>query len=189
MVKPVDQLTLYLGYVGSPEQSDITPNVATAVGSPAAPGALTDLGTEGKWRHLVDVVVDFNPTKELRFLLNGDFRAEDGLANPGPGGGTHSASALGANLVIRYSFSDAFYASLRGEIFHDEHGDLLGTAQKTDAEDGTLTLAYGIGNHLALMLDGRIDIFDNPYFYKGSSLTDTTKTQFTTTLGVIASTK
>ena len=66
---------------------------------------------------------------------------------------------------------------------------MLLTGQTTDAEDGTLPLSYGIGNHLALMLDNRLDAFDNAYFYQGSSMGNTTKAQFTSTLGVIASTK
>jgi hypothetical protein len=180
MIKPADTLTLYLGYVGSPEQPDV------AVGGMGMGPALANVDSDGHWRHMVDVVVDFNPTKELRLLLNADWRTEDNIA---PG---HSAVAYGGNLVARYAFSDAFYASLRGDFFHDEHGDVLGTGQKTDAWDGTLTLSYGIGSHLALMLDNRIDSFSldsgGPAFYKGSG-SDTSKTQFTTVLGVIASTK
>jgi hypothetical protein len=178
MLKPSDTLTAYIGYVGSPEQADFTGGSATMI-----PG---NAETDGHWRHMVDLVVDFNPTKELRLLLNGDYRTEDAIA------ADHSAVSYGGNLVARYAFSDAFYASLRGDYVHDEHGDVLGTGQKTDAFDGTLTLSYGIGSHLALMLDNRIDSFslpnDAPVFYKGTG-SDTSKTQFTTVLGVIASTK
>jgi hypothetical protein len=177
MVKPNDTLTLYVGYVGSPEQADV------AIGTMAGMTTLTNVESDGNWRHLIDLVVDYNPTKALRLLLNADYRTEDKVAVD------HNAVGYGANLVVRYAFSDAFYASLRGEYVHDEHGDILTTGAKTDAEDGTLTLSYGIGTHLALMLDNRIDAFDNPYFYQGTQLTNTTKTQFTTTLGVIASTK
>ena len=175
MIKPADTLTLYLGYVGSPEQADVTMTGMNAE-------------TDGNWRHMVDLVVDYNPTKELRFLLNGDYRAEDNV-------GGHSEQVYGGNLVVRYAFSDAFYASLRWDYVHDEHGDLPvlpsgnGTGVKTDAQDGTLTLSYGIGSHLALMLDNRVDILDNPYFIQGTNMANTTKNQFTTTLGVIASTK
>jgi len=176
MLKPADSLMLYVGYVGSPEQADVTVTGAKVINN----------DVDGNWRHLVDLVIDFNPTKDLRFLFNANWRAEDNVV-AGPMG--HSAVAYGGNLVVRYNFTDAFYGSLRGDFFHDEHGDLLGTGTKTDAFDGTLTLAYGIGNHLALMLDNRLDVFDNPYFYQGSDTTNTTKTQFTTTLGVIASTK
>jgi putative OmpL-like beta-barrel porin-2 len=179
MLKPMDSLVLYAGYVGSPEQAD-TSVTTTAMGTTVSSVA----NANDHWRHMVDLVADFNPTKELRFLLNVDYRAEDSVT------ADHSAVGYGGNLVVRYSFTDAFYASLRGEYFHDEHGDLLGTGQKTNAEDGTLTLAYGIGTHLALMLDNRIDVFDiRTAFYKNGDQTDTSKTQVTTTLGVIASTK
>jgi hypothetical protein len=178
MLKPADTLTLYLGYVGSPEQADFVGGSPTMM-----PG---NADTDGRWRHMVDLVVDFNPTKELRFLLNGDYRTEDKIA------ADHSEVVYGANLVARYAFSDAFYASVRGDFVHDEHGDIFGTGEKTDGVDGTLTLSYGIGTHLALMLDNRIDSFSRdsgaPVFYKGSG-SDTSKTQFTTVLGVIASTK
>jgi hypothetical protein len=190
MIKPADQFVLYVGYVGSPEQSDVTvvPGMPTAA-NPTPMPTFGDAHTEANWRHLADLVMDINPTKDLRFLLNGDYRVEDNI----PGAG-HSAIVYGANLVIRYAFSDAFYASVRGEYFHDEHGDIITTPfvtpQKADVGDGTLTLTYGIGTHLALMLDAiRFDVFDNPYFYKNADLTNTTKTQFTTTLGVIGSTK
>lgn len=186
MIKPADALQLYVGYVASPEQPD------TAI----AGATVSDVAdANSHWRHLVDLVLDINPTKELRILFNANYRTESGLPNGAPGPGQsldalpHSAIAYSANLVVRYSFTDAFYASLRGDYFHDEHGDLLVTGQKTDAGDGTLTLAYTIGSHLALMLDNRFDDFNIPVFYKGGNVGDTTKTQFTTTLGVIASTK
>jgi hypothetical protein len=184
MIKPADQFIAYIGYVGSPEQPDVG---VTMTGTPPMP-ALGDAHTEGNWRHMVDLVLDINPTKDLRFLLNADYRTEDNVA------ANHSAIAYGANLVIRYAFSDAFYASVRGEYFHDEHGDLLPPGllppQKADLGDGTLTLTYALGSHLAFMLDAvRFDVFDNPYFYKNADVTNTTKTQITTTLGVIASTK
>jgi len=182
MFKPMDALVLYLGYVGGPEQADFV------VGPPMG-GALALAGNvpdaNSHWRHMVDFVADINPTKELRFLLNADYRAEDSL--PDAMGGTHNESVYGANLVARYAFSDAFSAALRGEYYHDEHGDTLGTGTSTDIEDGTLTLIYGVGNHLAFMLDGRMDFANNKIFQKNAS--DVTDNQFTATLGIIASTK
>jgi len=176
MLKPADQAIFYLGYVGGPQQPDV------AVGGTAAMPMLVNVaGAPSNWRHMIDFVADINPTKELRFLFNFDYRTEDNA--PTLAGPAATASIYGGNLVIRYSFSDAFYASLRGEYYHDEH---LNTVPSKNVEDGTLTLAYGIGNHLALMLDNRLDIADDSIFQTASS---TSKTQFTTTLGVIASTK
>lgn len=185
MVKPADPVVLYIGYAGGPEQTDVQ-----AAPAGAAPGStLGDVpGANSNWRHLVDFVADINPTKELRFLLNADYVTEEGIGN-------HSAVVYGGNLVARYAFSDAFFAALRGGYLHDEHGDrvplvaALPAGQSINVEDFTLTLSYGIGNHLALMLDNRLDIADQPAFYKGANTTDTNKNQFTTTLGIIASTK
>ena len=87
----------------------------------------------------------------------------------------------------RYAVTDAFSAAIRGEIVKDKNGDFLGTGTATTMESGTLTLAYAFGSHLAFMLDGRIDAADSAVFPQNTS--DTSKTQFTTTLGIIASTK
>jgi hypothetical protein len=135
---------------------------------------------------MIDFVADLNPTSALRFLLNGDYRTEDY--------GTHNGSIYGANLVIKYGFTDAFSGALRGEYYHDEHGDTLGTGMKTDIEDGTLSLNYTVGSHLAFMLDGRYDHASTPdvpnaqgIFQKNAA--EASEGQFTATLGVIASTK
>jgi hypothetical protein len=169
-LKPADPALFYLGYVGGPEQADVT------VG--ATPNDVPDANDH--WRHMIDFVADINPTAALRFLLNFDYRTESNV-------GAHTESVYGGNLVVRYNFTDAFNAALRGEFYHDEHGDTLGTGQSTDIEDGTLTLTYGIGTHLAFMLDNRLDIANNPIFQTGA--TGTAKTQYTAELGVIASTK
>ena len=137
-------------------------------------------------------MADYDPTAALRFLLNFDFRAEDNVVP-----GNHSESVAGANLVIRYNFSDAFNAAIRGEYYFDKHGDTLGVGgpvdasgapTKTEIYDGTLTLTYGIGTHLAFMLDNRIDASNNPIF-SDKTAGNFGKTQFTSVLGVIASTK
>jgi hypothetical protein len=197
MVKPADMAVLYLGYAGGPEQNDVV-----AVANPATGSSLSDVaGGNSNWRHLVDFVADINPTKELRFLLNADYLTEEGLGN-------HSAVVYGANLVARYNVTDAFNAALRGGYLHDEHGDRvtagllpagfvgLPNGASANVEDITLSLNYGIGNHLAFMLDNRVDITDyrspgseTAIFYAGANTNDTYKTQFTTTLGIIASTK
>ena len=172
MLKPMDSLTLYLGYVGGSQQ----PNYA-GMGA-RIPGAASN------WRHMIDVVADYNPTAALRLLLNVDWRAEDNIYTQEAMAAPHSEIAYGGNLVVRYNVSDAFNAALRGEFFHDEHSDLIGTK---NVEDATLTLTYGLGTHLAFMLDGRLDFADDPIF--PNNTTGSEKTQFTTTLGVIASTK
>lgn len=188
VITPVSQAIFYLGYAGGPEQTDV--GVVTNPGPPPTM-MVGDTGGSDRWRHLVDFVADINPTSSLRFLANFDYRTE---SNPG---GAANTSGFGANLVVKYAFSDAFSAALRGEYLHDDNGGIIyaGTAPapaKTDFYDGTLTLMYGVGNHLALMLDGRYDGASmngasNGIFVK--NLNEPTTGQFTTTLGVIASTK
>jgi len=183
MVKPADQFILYLGYAGGPEQTDFVAGVTPPAGSTAPGTPASDVpDANSHWRHLVDLVADINPTKELRFLLNGDYDTEDF----GPAG---TATWYGANLAIRYIIADPFQATLRGEIFYDKHGNIVssGGTNSTTIESGTLTLSYVIASHFMLMLDNRIDAADTAIFPKNT--TDTAKTQFTTTLGVIASTK
>ncbi|HEV3191635.1 MAG TPA: outer membrane beta-barrel protein, partial [Polyangiaceae bacterium] len=172
MIKPADQFIAYLGYVGGPETTDVT-----AMGADV-PDA------NSNWRHMIDVVADINPTKDLRFLFNFDYRTESGLTTMGVMG-THNASVYGGNLVARYNFSDAFNAAVRGEYLHDEHGDVLAQG---NLEDFTLSLNYAIGTHLAFMFDNRLDIAENAIFAENTPGA-TMKSQFTTTLGVIASTK
>ncbi len=68
--------------------------------------------------------------------------------------------------------SDPFSIALRGEYFHDEKGFVLGTSAliptagkndaKTDIEDGTLSLNYAFGSHLAFMIDARYDTASTP---------------------------
>jgi putative OmpL-like beta-barrel porin-2 len=179
MLKPADQAIFYIGYVGGPEQNDFTLMTPTAMAGATPGGPTIGINSEANshWRHLVDFVADINPTKDLRFLLNFDYRNEDFTPD-------HTESIYGANLVIRYNFSDAFYASVRGEYFHDEHTD---TVPSKNVEDGTLTLAYSIGSHLALMFDAiRFDIADDPIF---QTVHSSEKSQITSMLGVIASTK
>jgi hypothetical protein len=182
---PADIATFYIGYAGGPDQPDTTP---AGFGGPP----VTDVANaNANMRQLVDFVADINPTKQLRFLLNGDYGKEDnvpGAVTPAVAGpATHTAVWYGVNLAIRYAFTDAFYGTLRGEVFKDMHGDRLLTGTEDTLSSGVLTLAYSVGSHLAFMLDNRIDVADNSIFQQGSA--GSAKSQFTTTLGVIASTK
>jgi hypothetical protein len=141
----------------------------------------------------VDFVADLNPTKQLRFLLNGDYRTLAVTNNL-------TESLYGVNLVVRYQVSDPFAIAVRGEYVHDDKGLILGTPSaampdKTDMEDGTLSLNYSVGSHLAFMFDARYDTgswANAPGGYQGffqKNANDATNGQFTATLGVIASTK
>ena len=180
---PVSQAIFYLGGAFGPEGTD------TVAGMGA--GATGSADANNHWRSLVDFVADINPTSSLRFLANFDYRTETQPA------GAPDISGFGMNLVIKYAFSDAFSAAIRGEYLDDDKGTIFGAApgNKTSVEDGTLTLMYGVGNHLAFMLDGRYDtasIDNSPPGFKGifpKDTGDTASGQFTATLGIIASTK
>jgi hypothetical protein len=181
MLKPADPIVIYLGYVTGPQEPD------SAAG---AGGAVVDVpNANDHWRHLVDLVLDINPTKDWRFLLNADYDTEDHV---GPLA-DHAAVWYGANLAIRYQVTDPFQITLRGEYFHDEHSDIVGTESTTlgpttNVEAGTLTLGYVIASHLSLMFDNRLDVADQSLFTT-STHPGNAKSQFTTTLGIIASTK
>jgi hypothetical protein len=185
MLMPVKETIFYIGYVGGPQQQDFGAAAAIPPATGTIVGDVADANAH--WRHMIDFVADLNPTSALRFLLNGDYRTEDY--------GTHNGSIYGANLVIKYGFTDAFSGALRGEYYHDEHGDTLGTGMKTDIEDGTLSLNYTVGSHLAFMFDARYDhasTSDAPSGFPGifqKNAAGATDGQFTATLGVIASTK
>ncbi len=179
-----DGYVFYVGYVGGPQQQDFTLG-NTAMGTTT----VADVpGANDRWRHLVDFVADINPTKQLRFLLNADYRVEAVTD-------TLNETVYGANLVVKYAVSDPFSVAVRGEYFHDDQGLVLGTNQKTDIEDGTLSLNYTFGSHLAFMFDARYDTAATPNAVAGfpgifqKNAADATNGQFTATLGVIASTK
>jgi putative OmpL-like beta-barrel porin-2 len=183
MIKPADPIVIYVGYMGMPE----APDFSTMAPAGSVPGA------NDHWRHLVDLVLDINPIKPLRFLVNGDYDTEEGVS----ANGKHAAIWYGANLAIRYQVTDPFAVTLRGEYFHDEHGDIVPPFSDTtstvappssNVESGTLTLSYVIASHLSLMLDNRIDVADSSIFQTDVHANNA-KSQFTTTLGVIAATK
>lgn len=181
-VKPIDQAQFYLGYAGGPQQADFSELPGLI---PPGPAGNHIAGADSNWRHLVDFVADINPNSSLRFLLNGDYDTETL-----PDGAGH-AIWYGVNLAIHVVVADPFAITLRGEYFGDAHGSVVAPAvgsgkTSTSVESGTLTLSYVIASHFSLMLDNRIDTANSAIFDTTHS---TSKTQVTSTLGVIASTK
>src|SRR5262249_51554159 len=150
--------------------------------APGAPGGTVSdhvPGANSRWRHLVDLVLDINPTKNFRALLNFDYGTEETSAK--------QVSWYGGNLGLGYTFSDLFAASIRGELYKDPDGFTLGTGFDTTVTDGTLTLALTPSSHFIVKLDNRFDVASEEVFQ--TSISGTSKTQFTTTLGVVATTK
>jgi hypothetical protein len=187
-IKPIDQFQIYVGYAGGPERADflpvpqISPTGIVAAPLPSGATAGPVAGADSSWRHLVDVVADINPTSNFRILGNFDYDTEQF--------GDHNAVWWGINGAVHYSVAD-FGITGRYEYWSDKHGDIV-TANPasgftgTIVNSGTLTLSYLIASHFLLMLDNRIDVADSKIF---ATTHDVSKSQFTSTLGVIASTK
>jgi len=187
-VKPADSVQLSVGYAGGPEAADTTTmNVIGPAGLVSVPSSPAfETGANANWRHLVDFVADVNPTKVLRFLANADYDTETFAP------GVH-AVWYGANLAIRYAITDPFSIVVRGEYWGDKHGSIIDPNglvaaghRSTAIGSGTLTLSYVIAGHYTLMLDNRVDGSNARIFPTTSSAS---KTQFTSTLGIIASTR
>jgi hypothetical protein len=180
-----------IGYLGGAEQSDVA-SVSPPGGGANVNADVADANS--RWRHLIDVVADFKPTDKLRILANGDFVSE-AQVDPANPAGTRSVSWLGASLMARYAFTDVFAAGLRGEYIIDNNNQimLLGAGEfakageeKATLATGTLTLEAMPTKYLVIRLDNRIDSASEKVFLKGTA--EAEKTQFTTTLGVVAKT-
>ena len=174
--KPSDTLFFSAGYAVGPQQVDGTAGGATVTAPVAGPGDV------GNLRHLVDGIADLTFGK-LRFLLNGDFVTEQ------VSGAT--VKWYGVNLGIHYAVSDPVGIALRGEYFADPEGFATGTGKSgTNLVDGTLTLEGKVTPNLILKLEQRLDVLSDDagdaLFQK--KLTDTSKTQTTTMLGVVVKT-
>jgi hypothetical protein len=176
---PSSQFMAVLGYIVGPEQPDVL----------SSNGAVTsDSDANSRFRHFVDLILDIKPTKELRFLLNADY----GVENAPPGATLKDGSAVdnykwyGGNLGIGYTVSDVFSVAVRGEYYWDPQGFTTLTSQDTSLYDGTLTLAFSPTPNLIIKLDNRLDGGNEAFFQK--KISDTSKTQFTTTLGVVGTT-
>ena len=118
MLKPVDEVTFYLGYTVGAQQPDTV--VTTTLTAPAGGGPVTtdvtvarDFPANWRLRHFVDFVADIKPIPTLRLLANADYGTEDM-------GGNVRAEWYGANLVVSYQVTDQFFVAPRGEIYVDD---------------------------------------------------------------------
>ncbi len=179
-----------IGYMGGAEQAD----TASVAGPTGVSGTVDVPDANSHWRHLIDVVADIKPTDKLRFLVNGDYVTET-VADPTTPGATRSVSWWGTSVMARYAFTDVFAAGLRGEYISDNNNQIMllsagefGTPgdEKASLVTGTLTLEAAPTKYLLIRLDNRIDAASEKVFLKGTS--EAEKTQFTTTLGVVAKT-
>ncbi len=200
-----DLLGISLGYLGGPEYDDTltvscgagtgfdsnAPGGCSATTLPgkdaAASGALdkASANTDG-WRHLIDLVVTSNPIERLRLVLNADFgvdhvRSENNLNQ------FNAKKWYGVLVGARVAVVDQFGVAVRGEYFRDTNGFInLYPKYAQNLFGGTLTLDYLPSEYLTIRLDNRLDWSSREIFNK--AIRDTTGTQFTSTLGVVAHT-
>ncbi len=130
---PSPKLSLYVNYLGGPEQLDNTENL----------------------RHLIDAQLFLSPIDKLNILANFDFGFEQKVIE-----GKEDASWLDFTGIVRYKVSDRLEPALRGEFYSDPDGWTTGVAQ--DLIGLTLTLNYKLGNgkfaNLLVRPEFRIDI-------------------------------
>ncbi|HVY47927.1 MAG TPA: outer membrane beta-barrel protein [Minicystis sp.] len=188
-IKPVSELAAYVSYLGGPEEPDTVvclpgtafdrPSGACAPSTTATTTTIVPVAdANSRWRHIVDLVLDVNPTKKLRFLANADFVYQDL--------GASKVTWYGANLGIGYQFVDLFGAALRGGYLGDPDGFASGT-KDASIGDATLTLALTPDPHLKFMLDNRIDA-SNKKLFQEKDVPGAATLQATTTLGLIVTT-
>lgn len=130
---PSPKLSLYVNYLGGPEQLDNNEN----------------------FRHLIDAQLFLNPVDKLNILANFDFGFEQKVIE-----GKEDASWLDLTGTVRYKVSDKLEPALRAEFYSDKDGWTTGVAQ--DLIGLTLTLNYKLGNgkfaNLLVRPEARIDI-------------------------------
>lgn len=165
VLEPAKQLTAYLGYLFGPEQAD--------TGSQEAEGA------NGRFKHLVDLIVDIQPTDFFRVLVNGDFGAEK---RPG----ADHALWYGVSVGARVAPLDFLGIGLRGEIYRDEDGWTTGVGEPLSVYTGTLTVDMSPVKYFTTMLDVRVDGASRELFQRGAD--ETAPLQVTATLGAIVKT-
>ncbi|MGH8583788.1 MAG: outer membrane beta-barrel protein [Gammaproteobacteria bacterium] len=170
---PMEGMSFYFNYLGSPEQSD----------------------QDSDWRHLFGLtwVVKPLPTALPDFTLSGtyDYGYEENL-----GGDDVEWSA--AQGVLRYDFTPWFYLALRGEWMDDEDGVRIIPCLAGAGCDGflsgysgqvvwalTLTPTFKIGDHLVVRPEFRYDDSNQEVFEDEGD--DTKNSQTTVGLNVIYS--
>jgi len=108
------------------------------------PQAAFDADSTTATRSLLDLVITYNASDSLTFILNYDNGSQDkgSVVNPGK-----TAAWSGAALYVNYGINDDWRVSVRGESFSDTDGFRTGAIEpgKTTGptwSEGTLTLAY-----------------------------------------------
>ncbi|MBI1952726.1 MAG: outer membrane beta-barrel protein [Candidatus Omnitrophica bacterium] len=135
-------------------------------------------------RHLLDVVLGYNPTEKLALKLNYDYGQEQDAVSESPG---ENASWHGVAGYARYQVNDWYALAARAEYFADFDG--IRTAVRTNNNvtdlrwwELTLTNEFKVFKDLITRLEYRHDQASDAVFNAGSS---TDNSQDTISLEVI----
>ena len=101
-------------------------------------GGLVNTGPEGN-RNLFDLVVTFNATDKLTFIVNYDHGTQANTVGAVPTGAGKAVWSGWAGYA-NYQFTDQWKLSFRAEDFNDKDGYRTGIVQKW--KEATLTLAW-----------------------------------------------
>ena len=205
-IHPFQSLSIVAGWLGGPEQDDTAtvlcaegqsyqPELSRCVDDPDRQGEPAELEVVDRgganqldaWRHLLDLVVSYEPTPALAFVLNLDYVVEghrESLADDQ----VRNKRWYGGMLGVELAFDEVWALGARGEYYADPDGR---TTDAPDAElaSGTLTLSATVAEYLLVRLEGRGDFALAPDLYEPflSGVRDTRASQYTVTLGVVAS--
>lgn len=129
-------------------------------------------------RHLLDVVLGYNPTDKLSLKLNYDYGHESDAVSEGP---DENASWQGIAGYARYQVNDWYAIAGRAEYFADEDGVRTGVRAANGVGDVrltefTLTNEFKVYKDLITRLEYRHDHASDAVFNAGSSRDNTQDT-------------
>ncbi len=202
----------HLAYITGPEQDDWAVIQDYCLGGdtfdPAArdcntalPDSSADLardagGANTELRHLIDIVLGFNPSSDFGLLVNADFGFDRVRSGPVMGEnlpGFDTQSWWGVSAAGRMQFDERWAGALRAEVLSD--ADARATAgddpyivnvEKLMLYGFTLTAEVAPVEGLVLRLDNRLDLSNEDVFQRQVRTYETL--QFTSTLGAVVST-
>lgn len=129
-------------------------------------------------RHLLDIVLGYNPTDKLSLKLNYDYGHEQDAVSEGP---DEDASWQGIAGYARYQFNDWYALAGRAEYFDDSDGVRTGVrggmgVGRVGLWELTLTNEFKVYKDLITRLEYRHDHASDAVFAAGSSFDNTQDT-------------
>jgi hypothetical protein len=121
-----------------------------------------EVGAQIGTRSLLDLVVTYNLTDAVSFVLNYDDGSQDKAVAAG------KAKWKGTAGYVNYKINDDWRLSARLESFDDKQGFRTGTTQKL--KETTLTVGYGIAKNAELRFEIRSDKSDKVVFSEDGNL-------------------